>query len=150
MRLRQAVPAIERIVSYRRNWGVVIPDTIWPLYAAAKVELALIRGELGVTDETHIEILADTMDASDAEARALWAEKKAIAEANDARNRARAHHKLTHTGAAKVWHVELVDLMDVSVALNLSAYMKREIFSKGVKTGLPTVKSAASPSFRGD
>ncbi|MCP2080823.1 UNVERIFIED_ORG: hypothetical protein J2W74_002009 [Methylorubrum zatmanii] len=146
-RLSQAVPAIERIVSYHRRWGIVIPDAVWPLYAAATVELALIKGELGVTDDKHIEILSDTMEASDAVARALWAEKKAIAEANASRQLSLAVHKTIHRGAGKVWHEPLVDLMDVSVAFDLRATTKRGIFSKGTKTGLPTVKGPARMAF---
>lgn len=148
LRLSQAVPAIECIVRYNRRWGLLIPEAVWPLYASAMVELYQIRGELGVTDGTHIERLADTI-GSDETARALWADKKAVAEANAAHNYARAHHKLTHTGAAKVWHETLVDLMEVSAAFGLRASTKREIFSKGTETGLPTVKGPAPvPSWR--
>ncbi|GJE80907.1 hypothetical protein [Methylorubrum thiocyanatum] len=149
-RLSWAIPAVEKIVRHHRRWGLVIPDAVWPLYANAMVELSQIRGELGVTDDTWIERLADTLESSDPVARALWDEKKATAEANASRQNVIAHHRLETTGTAKIWHVPLVELMDIAVALNLSVSKKQEIFAKGVKTGLPTVNPATGPSFRGD
>ncbi|ARO53356.1 hypothetical protein B2G69_03745 [Methylorubrum zatmanii] len=129
-----------------------MPDAVWPLYVAAMAELAQMRGDLGVLDEDRIERIADTMDCSESAARALWNKKKAQAEANAAHQHARAVHKLTHTGAAKVWHDALVDLMEVSVAFNLREGDKRDIFPRGPDgrrrpTGLPTVKGPARMAF---
>lgn len=151
-RLTRAVPAIKRVVRYDRQVGASISEAVLSLYVAAVVELSHLRGELGVLDADRLERIADTMGLPIAEVTPVWNEHKATAEATAERQLARAMRTLTTTGAAKVWHVELVRLKEVAHALDLRAWRKAMLFPKAANgrrptTGLPTVTGPEPGSF---
>ncbi len=129
---------LDRFGSHPRD----IDRRLLPAFTAAVVERSAISGELGVTDDSKVAMIAETIGIDIIDVWPVWADWKARADADAAMCSAAAHRALDRQGASSKGHKKLADARAISEALAWWPARREEIYPKRkggrrVNGGLP-------------
>ncbi|WP_411904138.1 hypothetical protein [Methylorubrum thiocyanatum] len=121
---------------------VEIDPRLMPAFTAAVVEMADISGELGVTDDGKVEMIAETIGIPTADVWPVWADWKVKAEQNAANCSDAAHRALDRRGTASTGHTKLADARAISEALAWWPSRREQVYprrkgERRVNPGLP-------------
>lgn len=131
-RLRWIVRTVCRRVHLDRfgRSPVKIDPRLMPAFTAAVVEMADISGELGVTDDEKVKMIAETIGISSADVWPVWTEWKAKADSNAAKCSDAAHHALDRLGASSKGHRRLADARTIAEALNWGPARREAVYPR--------------------
>ncbi|MER2252926.1 hypothetical protein ABS772_23700 [Methylorubrum podarium] len=121
---------------------IQIDPRLMPAFTAVVVEMADISGELGVTDDIKVKMIAETIGISTADVWPVWTEWKAKAESNAAKCSDAAHRALDRLGASSKGHTKLADARTISEALAWWPSRREEVYprrkgERRANSGLP-------------